>query len=106
MKTGLEKEGFEVLEAANGLEALAMVKKHMPSLIIMDRMMPKMDGLKACALIKSDRRFCSIPVIMLTSSAERSDRQLSAQVGADHFLNKPLNSAELMAKVQELIGGA
>ncbi|MBF0331032.1 MAG: response regulator [Candidatus Omnitrophica bacterium] len=103
LRVALEKLGFEVIEATNGFEALAMVKKHVPALVIMDRMMPKMDGLKACALIKSDRRFCKIPVIMLTASAENLDRTLSEEAGADDFLNKPLNSADLMKRVQELV---
>jgi two-component system alkaline phosphatase synthesis response regulator PhoP len=103
LKTCLEKSGFEVLQAVNGLDALTMTRQHMPALVIMDRMMPKMDGLKACALIKSDRRSCHIPVIMLTSSAEASVRKLSEQVKADAFLNKPLNTDELVAKIQEML---
>lgn len=103
LKSCLEKAGFEVAQGTNGQEALALVKQNIPDLIVMDRMMPKMDGLKACALLKSDRRFCNIPVIMLTASAEKADQKLSEQVGINAFMNKPLNPAALVAKVQELL---
>ena len=103
LKSCLEKSGYEVFQGTNGQEALTLVKQNPPDLIIMDRMMPKMDGIKACALIKLDRRFFRIPVIMLTASAEKADQTLSEQVGIDAFLNKPLNTTVLIEKVQELL---
>lgn len=103
LKASLEKNGFELLQAENGLDALNLVKVNKPDLIIMDRMMPKMDGLKACAFLKLDRRFADIPVIMLTASAEKADQKLSEQVGVNAFLNKPVNTTALLEKVQELL---
>lgn len=99
----LEEKGFEVLKAYDGQEGLALIKQKVPDLIIMDRMMPKMDGIKACALIKADRRFYKIPIIMITASAEKSDHDLSKQIGVDAFLNKPLNAVDIIAKVQTLL---
>ncbi|MBF0522283.1 MAG: response regulator [Candidatus Omnitrophica bacterium] len=99
----LEAAGYIVLKGYNGQEALAVVKQEAPDLIILDRMMPKMDGLKTCALLKSDTRFLKTPVIMLTASAEKSDQDLSIEVGADAFINKPVNIPELIHKIQELI---
>lgn len=103
LKSCLEKAGFEVVQATNGQEALAVMKQVVPDLIVMDRMMPKVDGIKACALIKMDRRFAKIPVIMLTASADKADQRLSEQVGIDAFMNKPLNTAALVDKVKELL---
>ena len=103
MTKTLEGMGFEILKGYNGQEALAIVKQTMVDLIILDQMMPKMDGIKACALIKSDKRFCNIPVIMFTASAEEADKKLSQEVGANAFCNKPLNIAVLTQKIQELL---
>ncbi len=103
LEASLHAAGFEVAKCYNGQEALAAVKQSLPDLIILDRMMPKMDGLKTCALIKADRRFRGIPVIMVTASADAADERLSAQVKVDAFINKPINIPELMRKVEELI---
>ncbi|MEI7999699.1 MAG: response regulator [Candidatus Omnitrophota bacterium] len=100
----LENLGFDVLKAYNGQEGLAVVKENKPDLIILDQMMPKMDGIKACALLKADKRFHDIPIIMFTASAEDSDRKLSQQMGADAFCNKPLNEVVLVQKIRELLG--
>ena len=103
MSKTLENMGFEVLKGTNGQEALAVVKQTSVDLIILDQMMPKMNGIKACALIKSDKRFRSIPIIMFTASAEESDKRLSIEVGANAFCNKPLDVPVLTKKIQELL---
>ena len=99
----LQAMGFEVLKGSNGQEALAIVKQTLPDLIILDQMMPKMDGIKACAFLKTDRRFLHIPVIMFTASAEEADRKLSKEMGANDYCNKPLNVAELKEKIEKLL---
>ena len=99
----LEGLGYEVLKGTNGLEALAIVKQTKPDLIILDQMMPKMDGIKTCAMLKADKRFINVPVIMFTASAEEADRTLSKQMGADDYCNKPLNVAELKQKIEQLL---
>ena len=106
LKSHLENYGFEVIEGANGLETMKLVKQSRADLIIMDCMMPKMDGIKASALLKSDSRYDNIPIIMLTASAEKSDRNLSEQVGVEAFMNKPVNVALLIDKIRELLAHA
>ena len=103
LKASLIKNGYDVMVGHNGLEALASVRQSLPDLIIIDRMMPKMDGLKASALLKADKRFCRIPIIMLTASAEAEDQKLSQEAGADAFLNKPVDITALLQKIQELL---
>lgn len=95
--------GFEVLKAYNGLEALATIKQNPVDLIILDQMMPKMNGIKTCALIKADTRYRHIPVIMFTASADESDRKISEQVGANAYCNKPMDVPVLTTKIQELL---
>ena len=99
----LQSMGFDVLKGSNGQEALAIVKETMPDLIILDQMMPKMDGIKACAFLKADKRFLHIPVIMFTASAEEADRALSKEMGANDYCNKPLNVTELKSKIDQLL---
>lgn len=103
MTRTLENMGFAVVKGNNGQEALTMVKSNKVDLIILDQMMPKMDGIKACALIKADKRFRHIPVIMFTASAEESDKKLAQEVGANAYCNKPLNLPVLTQKIQELL---
>jgi CheY-like chemotaxis protein len=103
MTKTLEGMGFEVFKSNNGQEALTTLKQVKPDLIIMDQMMPIMDGIKACALIKADKRFKDIPVIMFTASADEAQKKLSEQVGANAYCNKPLNVAVLSQKIQELL---
>jgi len=99
----LETMGLEAIKAENGQEALTMIKQNVVDLIILDQMMPKMDGIKACALIKSDKRYRNIPVIIFTASAEDSVKQIAQQVGANAFCNKPLNITVFTQKVRELL---
>jgi CheY-like chemotaxis protein len=99
----LEGMGLDVLQADNGQDALAMIRQVLVDLIILDQMMPKMDGIKACALIKSDKRYRNIPVIIFTASAEESVKKIAQQVGADAFCNKPLSVPTFTQKVRELL---
>lgn len=103
MKKTLENMGFEIFKGHNGLEALAAVKATPVDLVILDQMMPKMDGIKACALIKADKRFRHIPVIMFTASADEEDKKLAQEVGANAYCNKPLNLPVLTQKIKELL---
>jgi CheY-like chemotaxis protein len=98
-----EEMGFAILKGHNGQEALTMVKNNKVDLIILDQLMPKMDGIKACALIKADKRFRHIPVIMFTASANESDKKLAQEVGADAYCNKPLNLPVLSRKIKDLL---
>lgn len=99
----LEAEGFEVLTADNGMDGLAKAKANAVDLIILDVMMPKMDGYKVCAMLKFDKRYKNIPIIMLTAKAQEVDRLTGEQCGADAYLLKSQSPNTLIAKVKELI---
>ncbi len=96
----LEKEGFEVVTAANGEEGIEKYRKELPDLILMDIMMPKIDGLTAC---KSIREESNVPIIMLTARAEEVDKVLGLEFGADDYVTKPFGVRELVARVKSNI---
>jgi signal transduction histidine kinase/DNA-binding response OmpR family regulator len=99
----LRPEGFLLLSAASGEEALAMVARQAPDLILLDVMMPGMDGYEVARRIKSDPATKSIPVIMLTALDDRNARMLGLTAGAEDFLTKPLDRAELSVRVRNLL---
>ena len=103
MSKTLVSMGFDVLQGYNGQEALALIKENPVDLVILDQMMPKMNGSKACALIKQDTRYRHIPVIMFTASADEADRKINEQLGADAFCNKPLDIPVLAQIIQKLL---
>jgi len=103
MSRGILSMGFEALKAYSGQEALAIIKQGQVDLVILDQMMPKMHGIKVCALIKADKRYRHIPVIILTASADESVKKLSEEVGADAFCNKPMDITVLERKIRELL---
>src|SRR5690625_4349069 len=90
----LENEGYTVSKASNGLEAIAQLNKHDIHLIIMDIMMPKMDGIKATMKIREEHH---IPLIMLSAKSEDYDKILGLIIGADDYVAKPFNPLELMS---------
>ena len=93
----LKKEGYEVLTAGDGEEAVEIVEKHQPDLILLDIMMPKMDGYEACRKI---REKYNRPIIMLTARAEELDKVLGLEMGADDYVTKPFGTRELIARVK------
>ncbi len=100
----LEAVGYEVIKAHDGQTGLEMAKQENPDLIILDVMMPKMDGYKVCGLLKADARYNKIPIIMFTARAQESDKELSEDVGANAYINKPLNAEDMMNKIKKLLG--
>ena len=101
----LEKEGYELVTASTGREALEKVASEKPDLVVMDVMMPEMDGLEALEKMKSDPATANIPVIMLTAKAQDSDVFRGWQSGADLYLTKPFNPAELVTFVKRIFQG-
>ena len=99
----LQQAGYEILSAYDGQEGLEKAKKEKPDLIILDLMLPKMDGYKVCGLLKADARYSSIPIIMATARAQESDEKLGLEVGADVYLTKPFQYEILLAKIKELL---
>lgn len=99
----LDREGYELATAGNGIEALAKVAAFSPDLIIMDVMMPRMDGYEALRQLKSREETRYIPVIMLTGRAEIEDKVMGFEVGAEDYINKPYSLQEVAARVKSLL---
>ena len=97
----LAAEGYDVITAENGFEALSMVARHNPDLIFVDIMMPRLDGYQTCAIIKNNAQYRSTPVIMLTSKDGLFDQARGRVVGSDLYLTKPFTKEELLAAVQQ-----
>jgi len=96
----LENEGFECLVAFDGEEGLQKAKKEDPDLILMDIMMPKINGYQVCRLLKSDENYKNIPIIMLSAKDQESDKFWGKESGADDYITKPFNFEELFQKIQ------
>jgi DNA-binding response OmpR family regulator len=99
----LTAEGHEVVTAADGAQALTQALKEQPDVILLDVMMPKMDGYEVCRHIKQDHRTRSTPVIMITVLKEQEHRAKGAAAGADEFLSKPFRARELLSRIDELL---
>jgi len=97
----LTAEGYEVVTAENGFEALSKVARHNPDLIFVDIMMPRLDGYQTCAIIKNNAQYRSTPVVMLTSKDGLFDQARGRVVGSDLYLTKPFTKEELLAAVAQ-----
>ncbi|MGB9791207.1 MAG: response regulator [Thermacetogeniaceae bacterium] len=100
LKLYLSKEGFQVETAADGEEALAKLREAKPQLIVLDLMLPKIDGWEVCRQI---RRESSVPIIMLTAKGEEMDRVLGLELGADDYVTKPFSPRELVARIRAVL---
>jgi DNA-binding response OmpR family regulator len=97
----LRLEGFEVIVARDGQDALDMALGADPSLILLDTMMPRMDGYEVCSRLRDERPDSPIPVIMLTAKSLDADRAMALDAGADDWVTKPFDPAELVSKVKD-----
>ena len=100
LRVYFDKEGFAVVEAEDGQQALSMIEKEKPDLVLLDIMMPVLDGITACEEI---RRRYDIPIIMLTAKDEDDDRILGLEKGADDYITKPFNPREVVARVKAVL---
>jgi len=100
LRVNLEKEGYEVIAASNGEEALDLVTSRHPDLVVLDIMMPRLDGISTCERI---RQFSNVPIIMLTARSEEQDRVRGLNVGADDYIVKPFSATELVARVRAVL---
>jgi DNA-binding response OmpR family regulator len=99
----LEANGYEVISAYEGLEGLDKAKREKPDLIILDLMLPKMDGYKVCRLLKFDERYKKIPIIIFTARAYESDKEMAKEVCADAYITKPFEPQALLEKIRQLL---
>ena len=100
IRFNLKNEGYEVVTGANGLEAVDLARNEKPDLMVLDVMMPEMDGLTACTKI---REFSQVPIILLTAKTDDMDKLMGFDVGADDYLTKPFNILELKARIRALL---
>lgn len=100
IKLYLEKEGFEVVVAHNGMDGISLFKNEMPDLVILDIMLPKKDGYEVCREL---RKISNIPIIMLTAKGETFDKVLGLELGADDYIVKPFDPKELIARIKAVL---
>jgi DNA-binding response OmpR family regulator len=100
IRMNLERDGFRIIEAKNGVQALDQIRTKLPDAVLLDVMMPEMDGF---ATLKMLREFSTIPVIMLTAKGEENDRVYGLELGADDYLPKPFGPRELTARIKAVL---
>jgi two-component system OmpR family response regulator len=100
LKYNLRKEGYEVVTAIDGAEALDVARREKPALIILDIMLPKMSGFEVCRIL---RKNMTVPILMLTAKAEETDKIVGLEIGADDYMTKPFSLRELLARVRAML---
>jgi len=100
----LEEEGVEFLTADNGETALNLIRSEKPSLVFLDVMMPKMNGMDVCAQVKKDPELSGVFIILLTAKGQDFDRQKGQEVGADMYMTKPFDPEVILGKAREVLG--
>lgn len=100
----LEVEGFECITAYNGEDALNLAKRENPDLIILDVMMPKINGYKVSRLLKFDAKYKKIPILMVTARSQEEDKMIGEETGADEYITKPFEITDVVEKVKKYLG--
>ena len=103
LATRLGMHGYELLQAADGEEALAAAREHLPDLLLLDVMMPKLDGIEVCRRLKGDATLPFMPIILVTAKADSKDVVAGLEAGADEYLTKPLDQLALVARVKSVL---
>ena len=106
LQVNLELEGHEVILAPNGAEAVALAKARNPDVILLDVMMPELDGWGACKAIKADEALASTPVIFLSAKAQNSDVDQGVSLGAEAYITKPFDPIDLLDLIEEVLSFA
>src|SRR5436190_925408 len=99
----LSTQGYELLQAADGEEALAIARKERPDLILLDVMMPKIDGIEVCRQLKADQSLSFMPIILVTAKTDSKDVVAGLEAGADEYLSKPIDQMALLARVKSVL---
>jgi two-component system phosphate regulon response regulator PhoB len=103
VRYNLEKDGYDAISAADGQTGLEIAQRHKLDLIVLDLMMPGMDGLEVCRRLRADPRTGRVPLIMLTAKATEADRIVGLEMGADDYITKPFSPRELVARVKAIL---
>jgi two-component system phosphate regulon response regulator PhoB len=103
LKYNLDKEGFRVNAISDGSLVLAEMRREEPDLLVLDLMLPGMDGLEICRQVRRHDRYASIPILMLTARSDEADRVVGLEIGADDYVTKPFSMRELIARVRALL---
>lgn len=101
----LEASGYEVISAYDGQEGLNKAREENPDLIILDLMLPRLDGYKVCRMLKFDDKYKNIPIVIFTGRAQEEDEKLGYETGANAYIVKPFRLNTLLDKIDELVGG-
>jgi len=105
LQVNFEMEGYTVMTAADGVEGLEKARSERPDIVLLDIMMPRMDGLQVTQALKGDDSTKDIPIILLSAKAQASDVQAGRDMGADDYLTKPFDPLELLERVGDLLSG-
>lgn len=100
LRIGLEIEGFEVIAAGDGEEGLRKAREDRPELVVLDLMLPKLDGYRVCRALKFDERYRNLPIVILSARSGEQDRRLAFDMGADAFVSKPYDMAALVKLIR------
>lgn len=103
LEFSLTMEGYTILTAFDGEEALRVIEKERPDLVVLDIMMPKLDGYEVCQRLRKDDRFSTLPIVLLSAKGRSIDREVGLQAGADDYITKPFSPRKLIEKIRELL---
>ena len=103
VKIRLEANDYQVLTAMDGMQALEVVEQDKPDLIILDILLPKMNGYEVCEKLKKDPEFSKVPILMLTAKAQEKDMVLAKKAGADAYISKPFEASLLLFHIKDLL---
>lgn len=104
LKFLMQKEGYEVLVAQNGEEAMAIARQHLPDLVILDVMLPSPNGYEVCQALRADSQLAGLNILMLTAKSNPADKEKGLAMGADDYVSKPFSNRELVDKVRGILG--
>jgi two-component system alkaline phosphatase synthesis response regulator PhoP len=103
IRFNLEKNGYKVICADNGIDAIKLAKEQLPQLMLLDLMLPGMDGLDVCKEIRKDSNMSNMPIIMITAKGEEIDKIIGLELGADDYITKPFSVRELVARIKAIL---